>query len=438
MKTYYGNQKPYVYVCSSSKDDTDFLLKQIADKDIALCLNELQFNRKEEKRIANSCGVLLFMSENLLKEERLRKVLETAVLNNKNILTVYLEEVKADPSIEMQLNAQQALFRNNFADEQELSEEMAKSVIFKDMRISDGQKKAQRQRALTMVFVSLAIAAAVFFGIVYPRIVQDHQHEEEMKEQFGLLGLSDEDLAKITSLHIVGDLTFPDNETINKVSTTRNDDGSIHYDVERIGAGNSLYWAENGETAAGEIEDISILKKMPNLKRLTIAGENISDISPIFELTNLQELVINCNPITSLEGIENCKNLERIEMRDTLVSDLSPLFTIESLNGIWINNCQNISSLAGIENTHINCLEMHNTGIRNVGHLPHSTEGGIGLSIGGYQGSWEFLADNDSYDWFYLDLSKAGFVPYLHDASARMFDYFDEDLQELEEMSGIF
>ena len=445
MKSYSGNQKPYVYVCYSKADDVNEFLNELDKNNIALCLNE-GYDRKQEKQIASSFGVLLFISKQLLKEEHFRKVVDCAIRNGKNILSVYLEDVELDSTLNMQLNSQQALFENKYASREELLNEMKKSVIFTDMKITDQQKKAQKNRALTMIIIPIVAALLVFVGAIYPMIQENKakaKAEADALAQFGLAGLSQEDLEKITSLHIVGDTVFPDADTINKVACNYSDDGSIDYEVESIDEDGNWYWSSAGNVAPGTIDDVSVLTKLPNLERLTIAGEQIRDISPLFELQKLRELVIDCNPIESLSGIENCKSLKRIELRSTLVSDLSPLYSIRFLDGIWAGNCENITTIDGIENSNIVDLEIYGTNIRNIAHLPKlndpfKQQSGFGLNITGYEGSYEFLNELTRYNWLEISAPLSAISPYLTNAWAHYFGFYDDNLQSIREMDGIF
>ena len=91
MKSYSGNQKPYVYVCYSKADDVNEFLNELDKNNIALCLNE-GYDRKQEKQIASSFGVLLFISKQLLKEEH-RKIFnmpETSICTEDQML--FMEE----------------------------------------------------------------------------------------------------------------------------------------------------------------------------------------------------------------------------------------------------------------------------------------------------------------------------------------------------------
>ena len=441
MKSYYGNQKPYVYVCFNRADNVNDFLNELDLNDIALCLNN-DFNKQEERRIDNAYGVLLFITKNLLKDNNFRKVVEYAIKGNKNILCVYLEDVELDSSLKMQLNSSQALFKKKYADNIELITAMKSSVIFNDMKITDGQKKAQRRRAITLIVIPIVVALILFVTVIRPLMSAAKQKQDEALAQFGLAGLSEEDLKNIKSIQIVGDIVFENANEINKVSTNYNEDsGLIEYNVEMIAGefGLSRYDGESGSTRKGSIEDISILEKMPNLERLTIAGQNISDISVIGTLKNLKELVINDNPITSIEPLRNCINLDRIELRNTEVSDLSPLYEIKTLSGIWAGSCKNISNIDGIENSNINCLELDCYNIRNIDHLVNEQRKNAtySLSINNYNGSYAFLSEIKKFDWLFLNDNPNEYVQYLTNASANSFSVSYDDLYSLDVFKGI-
>ena len=432
MHSYTGNDRPYVYVCYSDKDsEVNSFLNALDEDNIAMCLNG------NEKQISAAYGVLIFLSNNLLQDDKLARTIETAIKHNINILSVHLEDVELSDTLKMQLNSQQALLYDPNRSSEDLLKEMKKSIIFNDMQITKQQKDNQKKRVL---FTSIGIIAAVvllFVCVILPLLKTPEPADEyDPLEQFGLAGLSEEDLAKITSLHVVGNKIFADPEKINKISTNENDSGMIHYEVEVIDENGKWSWGENGETERGSIEDISVLTKMPNLERLSIAGENITDISPLFSLEKLHELVINDNPISSLEGIENLRSLNRIELRGTLVSDLTPLYQLPSLQGIWVGNCRNITDISGFENTDMNALEIYGTGLREIKHLPKHS--GFGLSI--YQpdiSDYSFLEDPIDYSWMFLEADIDLIKPHLNKMTINSMLNYRGNIRSIDEFAGI-
>ncbi|MBR4483874.1 MAG: hypothetical protein IKO97_01595, partial [Erysipelotrichaceae bacterium] len=206
MHSYTGNDRPYVYVCYSDKDsEVNSFLNALDEDNIALCLNG------NEKQISAAYGVLIFLSNNLLQDDKLARTIETAIKHNINILSVHLEDVELSDTLKMQLNSQQALLYDPNRSSEDLLKEMKKSVIFNDMQITKQQKDNQKKRVL---FTSIGIIAAVvllFIFVILPLLKTPEPADEyDPLEQFGLAGLSEEDLAKITSLHVVGDTVISD------------------------------------------------------------------------------------------------------------------------------------------------------------------------------------------------------------------------------------
>ena len=437
MKSYHGNNRPYIYAVSSKSELSGDVLHSIEEKNIAICLSG-NFNSKEKRYIQAAYGILLFLNRSVINDPDLRKIVETAVASNKNIVCIYEEEVKLDSALSMQLNSQQAIFAYRYDDSRQLQDQIMKAQIFADMKITPEQKRSQRIRSFAMIIIPIISAIIIYTTLIYPLLIVPARKQEALKEQFGLAGLSDEDLARITSLQIVGSKVFANPEEINKVSTYSQEDdypNVIFYDVELINSGKWI-WGESGETEKGTIEDLSILYKMPNLERLTIAGENISDVTPIGSLLKLKELVINDNPIESLDGLENCKSLRRIEMRGTLVSDLSPLYKLSNIEGMWIGNCRNVTDLSGFENTTMNNLEIYRTGVTEI-RLPKRMNFGLNLSDQDAIRDYSFLNDPVDYDWLILGADIDLIKPHLKNISIRNRFEYRGDIHTIDEFQGL-
>lgn len=78
------------------------------------------------------------------------------------------------------------------------------------------------------------------------------------------------------------------------------------------------------------ITDITALKGMDSLEALWLEDEPVSDTDVISELTSLQELEIGGTDISSAESFSSLP-LETLRMKDTLITDLTPLENMEKL-----------------------------------------------------------------------------------------------------------
>lgn len=99
----------------------------------------------------------------------------------------------------------------------------------------------------------------------------------------------------------------------------------------------------------GDIEDISILSEMKNLKFLVLEGQNITDISPLKGL-GITNLSLRDNPINDISALNNCKQLHQLDISDTMVDSLDGLSGCEGLNCLLCINTEikSFSPLAGL------------------------------------------------------------------------------------------
>lgn len=99
----------------------------------------------------------------------------------------------------------------------------------------------------------------------------------------------------------------------------------------------------------GDIEDISILSEMKNLKFLVLEGQNITDISPLKEL-GITNLSLRDNPINDISALNNCNQLHQLDISNTMVDSLDGLLGCEGLNCLLCGNTEikSFSPLAGM------------------------------------------------------------------------------------------
>ena len=83
------------------------------------------------------------------------------------------------------------------------------------------------------------------------------------------------------------------------------------------------------------ISDLSFLYYMPNVEYLMACDCGIRDLTPIGSLKKLKYLELFGNPITDLSPLAECPVLEDLNISHSTVSDISPLLTM-NLKNIWI------------------------------------------------------------------------------------------------------
>ena len=310
MEKYNGNQKAFIYVSCDEKqrqEAFDKYLEPLAKEGISFWWAD-DFDKKEEKTLARSKAVLLFLTKDYSKDKRLRDTLTAAVQYNKPVLCVYLEEVELDAALSMQTEAQQALFVHRYKSDEEMVKELKEAAIFRDSGASAQQEGAKKKRSLAAVAAAVIVLIAAIV-IIKPLLAP--KANAETMAALGLKGLSKEELESIEELHIVG------TDVVNyHVSSAHYDNG----DTSRI-----IYENEYGEgmtATAGTITDLSGLDQLKNLRVLQIEGQQIEDITPLLKLEKLEELSISCNPVSSVDGLEQLGNLYRLDIACTNISEL--------------------------------------------------------------------------------------------------------------------
>ena len=128
----------------------------------------------------------------------------------------------------------------------------------------------------------------------------------------------EEDLIRITKLYICG-------ETIFDPKTAHEQYPYIH----------SIQGENPGR---GDISDISLLAKMPNLRRVVLDYQQIYDLSPLADL-QLASLSLCGNPIADLTALEGQKYLTELYIAETDVISLEALRECSALSTLNCSFC---------------------------------------------------------------------------------------------------
>lgn len=86
-----------------------------------------------------------------------------------------------------------------------------------------------------------------------------------------------------------------------------------------------------------EISDLSVLKKLKNLEKISLWGNRIRDISPIQELIRLRLLALGSNKIEDISTLAGLENLETLSVFRNQIIDISPLGRLKNLTHLDLN-----------------------------------------------------------------------------------------------------
>jgi hypothetical protein len=91
------------------------------------------------------------------------------------------------------------------------------------------------------------------------------------------------------------------------------------------------------------INDLSLLQKMPNLEVLLLDGASINNIDPLSCLVNLRDLYLVSTNISDVEPLRDLVDMKMLDLHGSNVSDLGPIKGMTHLKRLNIRNCKNIT-----------------------------------------------------------------------------------------------
>ena len=105
-----------------------------------------------------------------------------------------------------------------------------------------------------------------------------------------------------------------------------------------------------------ELTDLSGITDLKNLQILIISHHAITGIKEVAGLTSLKSLFVFNNKIESLEGIEGLQQLEQLYINSNEISSIKELAHLPQLKELFVNDNQ-LSSLEGLTEQHAENLE---------------------------------------------------------------------------------
>jgi internalin A len=114
------------------------------------------------------------------------------------------------------------------------------------------------------------------------------------------------------------------------------------------------YWVWPPELRTNQIEDLTPLTGLVQLKSLDLSNNQISDISALSGMTNLETLILYKNKITDISALSGLSNLISLDIERNQVIDITPLSGLTNLKSLELNSnsiadTSALSSLTGLE-----------------------------------------------------------------------------------------
>ena len=145
-------------------------------------------------------------------------------------------------------------------------------------------------------------------------------------------------------------------------------------DISNISAIGKLNDLEHLSLYGNMLVDIAPLASLTKLKSLSINNTSIRDISVLSGMTNLEDLLLRSNPITDIHPLSTLKGLKKLDLYNNGLKDISPIPGLNNLVELNLstNRVNDISAIASLKN--IETLDLSWNNITDISSLAGLTK----------------------------------------------------------------
>lgn len=263
---------------------------------------------------------------------------------------------------------------------------------------------SRRRRTLAAQLAGVLLCAGIVIGTglyMYSRYQYEHENyqfanaqiEEAVRRSLELedgVPVHESDLEQVTTLILCGDQVFTSWEAHQEYHDT--------------------YWSEFGNSPRQTVtQDLSDLKKLPNLKTLVLDNQGLYDLSVLRGHDALSRLSIQKNQLETLEGIEACPHLRTLTVIDNPITEAEALDPLEELQVLRIST------------THIHSLDVLRG--KPITYLDTTDNPPI---------DYDFLDDLESLERLMIGKADSETITKIdHRSNLRMVGLFESDLEDL-------
>jgi GTPase SAR1 family protein len=141
-----------------------------------------------------------------------------------------------------------------------------------------------------------------------------------------------------------------------------------------------LVWLKELMLYPNQITDISFLSGLTQLQSLDLSANQITDISFLSGLTSLQTLYLSANQITDISFLSGLTSLQILDLRNNQITDISFLSRLTSLNFLNLirNQVKDISNLSNLNK--LQTLALNYNEIEDITGLVPLMENGLEIN----------------------------------------------------------
>jgi len=176
----------------------------------------------------------------------------------------------------------------------------------------------------------------------YPSLAETHP---DLAEQYNH-SVDITPLSNLTNLKILHFNNNPHIQDLSPLASLKQLQvlGVSHNSIKDIRFLKDLVNLEALYLAANQFKDVSPLQNLKKMRILSMTNNRqISDITHLSSLTNLQELNLYMNQITDVTPLSSLQNLLVLNLQSNPIQDLSPLSSLTNLQALAINSGMGLS-----------------------------------------------------------------------------------------------
>ena len=329
--SYSGNARPFVVTlfAPSDRERVMPLLEQLDQRGYALCGQDGKATAAQAKR---ACAVVAFLSAAFAASDDQQAVLLAADAAGVPIVPVQLDEAEQPELVRRALMATNAIMAQRYETPEALVDRLCSAEALATPQVTAAQKAAAKRT--TTLLVAAAACVLVLVGVLLVRTMSGSAKSGAAKKAAEQYGLTEEDLAEIRDVVIVGEhFVWTTSATLDQwqsdgypthwdyTSNYEDDDGTRHW-----------VWNEDGSETQRSSYDLSFLTLMPNLRKLSLVNADLTVVPSLEGLEHLDTVMLynDTLPEDGLSFLEG-STVVTMDIASCGVSDYTPLNACQQL-----------------------------------------------------------------------------------------------------------
>lgn len=348
----YRGNKPYIFISYAHADSSIVLpiAEQLHNRLYRVWYDEgieagSNWPEVIAGRLSGAALVVFFVSKNAVKSHNCNREMNFAIDQKLPMVCVYLDDAELSPGVKMQFSVVTGVRWNGDTDT--AVQALLNSGMCGVELVGDGVEgyekkdgKVHKKVNVSLVIGIVGMVLALFIGLILLGYTR------------GWFGNHTGISSTVLNIPAEDPSTDAQDITVTKwTSTVMRDlllsqmNSAALYCCGNafVSARAAITYSHGSFSVAGEdvqrgdISDLSLIARMPDLQELSLCYESITDISPLTSLSKLTYLDLSGNEITDISSLAGMDALTTLKLSHTKVTDLSTAREMNSLKKLYIS-----------------------------------------------------------------------------------------------------